>query len=206
MAATLIRIDRNGSKYFEGFVTCDRCGGAGQAEAWRFTGLTCYKCGGKGKVLASWIERTPEYQAKLDAKRAARHAKEAAERAAKEAETAAAQAAKEAEEQAAKEAEAARIAAQRAISQHFGNVGDKIDIEATYNFSAYYTVSFGWQEETMYIHNFTDANGNVFVWKTQKGCALEEGCAVRLRGTIKEHSEYKGEKQTALLRCKIERI
>ena len=30
--------------------TCDRCGGAGASEQWRFTGMTCYKCGGRGKV------------------------------------------------------------------------------------------------------------------------------------------------------------
>ena len=58
--ATLVRVDRNGTKYFAGMVTCDRCGGAGGADAWAYTGWTCYKCGGEGKVPGSWVERTPE--------------------------------------------------------------------------------------------------------------------------------------------------
>ena len=41
---TLVRVDRNGTQYFEGWVACDRCGGQGGAEAWRYTGYTCYKC------------------------------------------------------------------------------------------------------------------------------------------------------------------
>lgn len=28
---------------------CDRCGGAGQADKWAYTGKVCYKCGGTGK-------------------------------------------------------------------------------------------------------------------------------------------------------------
>lgn len=37
-----------------------------------------------------------------------------------------------------------------------------------------------------------DADGNVFVWKTSKGIAIENKKQVALKGTIKEHSEYKG--------------
>lgn len=73
--ATLIRVDRNGTKYYSGLVTCDRCGGAGGSDAWAYTGWTCYECGGKGKVQGFWKEYTPEYQAKLDAKRQERAAK-----------------------------------------------------------------------------------------------------------------------------------
>lgn len=29
--------------------TCNRCGGAGQADKWAFTGYVCYDCGGSGK-------------------------------------------------------------------------------------------------------------------------------------------------------------
>jgi hypothetical protein len=29
--------------------TCSRCGGAGQADKWAYTGKVCYKCGGSGK-------------------------------------------------------------------------------------------------------------------------------------------------------------
>lgn len=78
--ANLLKIDKNGSKHYEGYVACDRCGGDGMYK-WgamrmsdsgevipQFAGR-CYKCEGSGRVLKKWIERTPEYQAKLDAKR-----------------------------------------------------------------------------------------------------------------------------------------
>ena len=67
--ATLIKIDRNGSKHYEGMIPCDRCGGQGGSDAWQYTGWTCYKCGGTGQVFSKWIERTPEYEAKLAERR-----------------------------------------------------------------------------------------------------------------------------------------
>ena len=70
--AKLIRIDKNGTKYFEGWVSCDRCGGAGGADQWSYTGWTCYKCGGTGKVWDKYKVYTPEYEAKLEARRKAK--------------------------------------------------------------------------------------------------------------------------------------
>ena len=78
--ATLIRIDRNGSKYFEETCACDKCHGTGTFE-WAFVNGfptrsgQCFKCGGYGTLTHKWVERTAEYQAKLDAKREARNAK-----------------------------------------------------------------------------------------------------------------------------------
>lgn len=77
----LIKIDRNGSKHFEGTVECPRCNGSGLYIYAVVNGVpvptivdggVCHKCNGSGKVLGKWIERTPEYQVKLDAKKAAR--------------------------------------------------------------------------------------------------------------------------------------
>lgn len=201
---TLIKIDRNGSKHYEGMVTCDRCGGHGGSKAWEYTGYTCYKCGGTGRVYKKWIERTPEYQAKLDAKRLARLEKEIAknEELRKERE------AREEARRLAEEQEQARIREQKAKSQHVGNIGEKLDIEATYDHRAYYTAHIGWMEQTIYIHTFRDADGNALIWKTSSTSlvGIVDGDKVKLRGTIKEHSEYNDEKQTALTRCKVEKI
>lgn len=35
---------------------------------------------------------------------------------------------------------------------------------------------------------------------------IAEGSQVRLRGTVKEHSDYKGTKQTILQRCKVDAV
>lgn len=202
--ATLIKIDRNGSKHYEGMVPCDRCGGAGGADAWKFTGWTCYKCGGTGKVLAKWIERTPEYEAKLAARRQAKWDAQREEREAKAAEL---EAAREAERKR-QEEEAAREAARKAVSQHVGTVGEKITFKAVLEGSAHFEVRFGWQTTTMYVHTFRDADGNALVWKTSSNGLwdLDDGDAVEVTATIKNHGEYKDEKQTELTRCKVKAI
>ena len=102
-----IRTDRNGTKIFHDY-TCPRCGGAGEADKWKFTGLTCFACGGTGKRTRPLIvkEYTPEYEAQLDKRRRARAAKYAEDHAD---EIAAAQAEKERREVEWKARENARI-------------------------------------------------------------------------------------------------
>ena len=207
MEAKLIKIDRNGSKHYEGAIVCDRCNGRGWFAIGSCNGqlvpshvddAVCYKCHGEGKVFGKWIERTPEYQAKLDARRKAKWEESVAKMEAEQAE-------REAKEQAEREAEEARIKAQKAISQHVGKIGAKVDFKGTYIRSGSWDQkSFcGYGMTTMYIHTFKDVDGNVFTWKTQNGICLNYGEAVHVKGTIKNHSEYKDEKQTELQRCKV---
>lgn len=206
MAAKLIKIDRNGSKYYEGYVTCDRCGGAGGSDAWKETGWTCYKCSGAGKVFSKWIERTPEYQAKLDARRKAKALAKAEQYEKENAERIKAEQEQLEAKRIAEEAEKAKIKALKEISQYVGDVGEKITITATYDHSAWFDVQIGWKKERMYIHTFKDADGNVLIWKTSKGLGstgLHEGDLAQIKGTVKDHNEYKDEKQTVLTRCKV---
>ena len=67
---TPFKIDKNGTKYYVDY-TCRKCGGAGGSEAWRYTGYTCYRCSGTGEDPKPmiWKEYTPEYEAKLQARR-----------------------------------------------------------------------------------------------------------------------------------------
>ena len=70
------KTDKNGTKYYYDY-TCPRCGGAGQADKWMYTGYVCFECGGTGKRPTPKIvkEYTPEYQEELDKKRAERNLK-----------------------------------------------------------------------------------------------------------------------------------
>ena len=278
--ATLIKIDRNGSKHWEGMITCDRCQGRGwfaigtcngQLVPSHVDNAVCYKCGGVGKVAGKWIERTPEYQAKLDAKRAekaARRVAEVREQQIREREANAQQSLErlgipegkiflflddsnregikaagghfdavlgwyighpvdgadllevalsdtftqddwgrfhvsiyKSDVDIMKEAERAR----RHPGAWVGQVGQKITVPVTYNFSASFEVrSFrGFGTETMFIHNFTDDLGNQLVWKTSKGICFQSGDRVVLTGAVKDLSEYKGQKQTVMTRCKL---
>ena len=110
------------------------------------------------------------------------------------------------------------------VSEYVGNIGDKVEMELTFNGSAHFDTAYG----TTYIHRFLDSEGNVLVWRTGNDLTWEEegtrdnftyvdadrrkyilcrnyekGDKVAIKGTIKEHSEYRGEKQTSLTRCKV---
>lgn len=209
----LIKIDRNGSKHFEGMVKCDRCGGTGWYD-WgavidgvpQYRGV-CFKCLGGKWVPGKWIERTPEYQAKLDAKREERWKAYLAEEEKREAE----RQRKAAERKAEQERIEAERKAEKARSQYVGNVGDKIECECTFAFTARFeTNAFcGYGTTTMYVNTFVDADGNKLVWKTGSkdlSTRYEKDTKCVVIGTIKEHSEYKDEKQTILTRCKVSSV
>lgn len=80
MEPIYIRTDKNGTKIYHDW-TCPRCGGAGMCDKWINTGRVCYACGGSGKRVRAKIvkEYSPEYWAKLDAKRKAKAAQRIAE-------------------------------------------------------------------------------------------------------------------------------
>ena len=73
MEPIYIRTDKNGTKYYYDW-TCPRCGGAGFCDKWINTGRVCYECGGTGKRFKAKVikEYTPEYWAKLEARRQAK--------------------------------------------------------------------------------------------------------------------------------------
>lgn len=91
------------------------------------------------------------------------------------------------------------------ISQWQGEEGQKINLALEYINSYRYETSYngGYSSTTQYIHIFKDEQGNIFKWSTAKQIAAQTGTVVQIKGTVKRHSEYKGEKQTELTRCKI---
>ena len=131
--STLIKIDRNGTKYYEGAIECDRCNGKGiyfigvcngrLVPSWVDQGI-CFKCGGAGKVQGKWKEYTPEYAEKLEARRRAKAEAQAKAYAEEEARREAERKAKEEAERIAREQEEAQERARKAISQHVGQIGD----------------------------------------------------------------------------------
>lgn len=219
--AELIRVDRNGTKYYEGMIECDRCNGKGiyyigvcngkLVPSWVDRGV-CFKCGGLGKVHGKWKEYTPEYAEKLEARRRAKaeaqakaYAEEEAQREAEEAQREAERKAKEEAERIERERQEAEEKARKAISKHVGEIGDKVDLDVVLEKRAWFDVpSFrGYGMDTMYIYTFRDENGNALIWKTSKGLVHESGTKVHLTGQIKAHDEYMEEKQTVLTRCKV---
>lgn len=84
-------------------------------------------------------------------------------------------------------------------SEFVGEVGVRETFALTYN----KTVSYDWAFGTGYMYFFKDKNGNVFMWGTNKFLEFEKNEELEITGTIKEHKEYRGIKQTIITRCKL---
>lgn len=93
--------------------------------------------------------------------------------------------------------------APKTASEYVGNIGDTLTLSATLSSVSTFETHFTYYGETNYIYKFTDENGNSIVWKTASFQKIEEGKTYEIKGKVKEHNEYKGDKQTVLTRCKI---
>ena len=98
-------------------------------------------------------------------------------------------------------------------NEYFGKVGDKFEKELMFEkiigFEGYYGYT--------YLLFFRDEEGRVYKWSSSKGsyegfstesarrgtCEYEVGKKYTLKGSIKDHSEYKGIKQTVITHCKV---
>jgi hypothetical protein len=98
-------------------------------------------------------------------------------------------------------------------NEYFGEVGDKFEKEFVFEkiigFEGYYGYT--------YLLFFRDEEGRVYKWSSSNGsyegfstesarygtCDYEVGKKYTLKGSIKDHSEYKGIKQTVITRCKV---
>ena len=88
--------------------------------------------------------------------------------------------------------------AAQSVSAHVGNVGDRITINtATATLITSWETQYGWT----YLYKFTDADNNVFVWFASRCVNVTDGATIK--GTVKDHTERDGVKQTVLTRCKI---
>ena len=84
----------------------------------------------------------------------------------------------------------------KGLSEYVGNVGEKIiaEVKDVKLVSSWQTV-YGWT----HLYRFTTPENNVLVWFASK--CIDENLQ-KITGTIKDHKEYDGEKQTVLTRCK----
>ena len=84
-------------------------------------------------------------------------------------------------------------------SEYQGNVGDR----TTFEIDSWKLIT-SW--ETMYgitrLYRFIDTNGNVIIWKSSKYIDDQKEVS-KLTGTIKEHKDFNGVKQTVMTRCKV---
>lgn len=111
------------------------------------------------------------------------------------------------------------------MSEYIGEAGKRLTLRLTLKNEYTYTdYAFSYYGTEKYIYTFEDADGNVFVWKTgsllgydyevtvetKKGTrsdirfdGVRKGDSAEIKATVKDHSEYKGTKQTVLTRVKV---
>lgn len=98
-----------------------------------------------------------------------------------------------------KEEKRRREAESAAASEYVGEIGKRMKFKI-----ADASCLTSW--ETMYgmtwLWKFVDEAGNVLIWKSSNWLDPEKKI-VELTGTVKEHSEYGGVKQTVVTRCKV---
>jgi hypothetical protein len=104
----------------------------------------------------------------------------------------------------AKKAEAEAKAKQEAqVSKHIGKPGERITVSVqSVKCLTSWESTYGYYPTTTYLYKIVDTEGNVFTWKTSN-IIDEDDLPKNMVGTIKEHSEFRGVKQTVLTRCKI---
>lgn len=101
----------------------------------------------------------------------------------------------------------AKKAAERAVSQHVGAVGERRDWVLTVQHVHSYSIdSFrGYGSETRHISICRDADGNVVIYKGSYALGAK-GEVVMLKASVKEHGERDGVKQTVIQRPKISAV
>lgn len=84
---------------------------------------------------------------------------------------------------------------------YIGEIGEKVSFVGTVKFLKSFDGIYG----TSFIVKFADGNGNAVVWfASNPPDCIEEGAKVNVTGTVKNHNERDGEKQTVVTRCKVQ--
>lgn len=82
-------------------------------------------------------------------------------------------------------------------SEWVGEIGERI--VKVFNFDKLAWTGTGVAGKASHLYLMSDEDGNVYKWSTS--CYYDEGDELKMRATIKDHSEYRGVKQTVLTRC-----
>lgn len=105
------------------------------------------------------------------------------------------------------------------MSKHVGQIKDRLTLKVKLvNETGWSQPSYGgWGYDDITLYVFKDSDGNIYTWKTtgvlciteldDEGYAVYTNCKVgddiTIKGTVKAHTEYKGEAQTQLTRVKL---
>lgn len=98
------------------------------------------------------------------------------------------------------EAEQAKQAKIEKLSEFVGEIKEKLTINV-HDLKCVTTLNS--QFGTTFLYRWTDENNNIFVWYASSPILDDEDLVIEIKGTVKDHSEYRGAKQTVMTRCKV---
>ena len=79
--------------------------------------------------------------------------------------------------------------------EFYGVIGTRYDLELTFDKVVHF------EDYSMYFYH--DNENRCFKWSTQNASTTEVGKTYKMVGTVKDHREYNGVKQTCINRCKV---
>jgi len=86
-------------------------------------------------------------------------------------------------------------------STYVGNIGDKIEfIVKDFKLLTSRSYGYGWSSNYYGFYRIVGTDNNIYLWGTSLE-GIKEGSIIR--ATVKDHKDYKGEKQTVITRGKI---
>lgn len=93
---------------------------------------------------------------------------------------------------------------EKSESKYVGKINKKISfVIKDISVITSWETCFGYYPVTNFLYKIIDENNNIFTWKTTKQPNKVLKPQATLIGTVKEHKEYYGVKQTELQKCKI---
>jgi hypothetical protein len=88
------------------------------------------------------------------------------------------------------------------LNEYFGVMKKRYDLELQVVRKMAFETMYG----TTHFHIFEDQHGRAYVWFSSRETNCEVGDFVKIRGTVKDHKEYRGVNQTVLTRCAISEV
>lgn len=85
------------------------------------------------------------------------------------------------------------------ISKHIGEIKSRIDLTLSLKDIFIGESTYG----IFYKYTFLDQDNNIFVWISSYDHKLEKGNHYKINGLVKDHSEFRNQKQTILSHCKV---
>lgn len=89
-------------------------------------------------------------------------------------------------------------------SEYIGEIGEKVKLNVIFDKWTSFESSYGYgSSTTIFVYTFIANGKDTVVWMTGTDLDVEEGKEYTIIGTVKDHREYRKDKQTILTRCKI---